>query len=494
MNDPAAAADGVLLALALAVPATAVPLAVAAGDRHAGRVALLALPVGFGLALAIAVAVARRGEALVYTLGGWPAPLGVALRADGLSAVMLLLAAIVITAAALFARPGLAPASERRARGAFWPLLLAVWGGLVAVFLGSDLFNLFVALELLSFAAVPLVCLDGRAETLAAALRYLVVALLGSVLYLLGTALLHGAYGTLDIGLLAARARPDTATGVAAALMTVGLLAKTALFPLHVWLPPAHAGAPPAASAVLSSLVVKGSFVVVVRLWFDALPGLATPALAQGIAALGAAAILVGSVLALRQTRLKLLVAYSTVAQIGYLFLMFPLAFAAGTPGAGRTAFVGGILQAVSHAIAKAAMFLSAGLVAKALGHDRIAGLEGIGRAMPVTLFAFALGGLSLMGLPPSGGFAAKWMLLRAALEAGQWGWALVVVAGGMFTGGYLYRVLAPALAAGGAAPAVRAPVDRGSEAVVLALALLSVAIGLLPLASFGLIHVGRPG
>jgi formate hydrogenlyase subunit 3/multisubunit Na+/H+ antiporter MnhD subunit len=269
----------------------------------------------------------------------------------------------------------------------------------------------------------------------------------------------------------------------------VGLLAKTALFPLHLWLPPAHAGAPPAASAVLSALVVKASFFLVVRLWFDVLPALRTPALTQLLAALGAAAILFGSVLALRQARLKLLVAYSTVAQIGYLFLMFPLV---GPTPLGSSAWTGGLLQAMSHALAKAAMFLSAGLVAQALGHDRIAGLAGVGRALPMTLFAFALGGLSLMGLPPSGGFVAKWLLLRAAIESGQWWWALVIVAGGMFTGAYLFRVLVPALAASSEAAPLHAPVERRREALVLALALLSVALGLLPLAKLGLLQIGR--
>ena len=124
---------------------------------------------------------------------------------------------------------------------------------------------------------------------------------------------------------------------VAAALMTAGLIAKTALFPLHLWLPPAHAGAPAAGSALLSALVVKGSFVLIVRLWFDALPGLLGQAAAQALAALGAAAIVFGSVLALRQARLKLLIAYSTIAQIGYLFFLFPLAACAvgNRPGDG---------------------------------------------------------------------------------------------------------------------------------------------------------------
>jgi formate hydrogenlyase subunit 3/multisubunit Na+/H+ antiporter MnhD subunit len=484
--------DGYLLVLALVLPALGVPVALALGGRHARSVLFALLPGGLAAAYAITRAMLRSGDALVYHLGGFAPPLGIALRADGFSAAMLLTTAVVIGAAALFAQAEFAQARgepEARAPFLFWILLLATWAALNLVFLGADLFNLFVALELLTFGAVPLVCLEGSADTLRAALRYLLFALIGSVLYLLGCALLYGAYGTLDIALLAAQARPDPATLVAGALMTAGLLAKIALFPLHLWLPPAHAGAPAAGSAVLSALVVKGSFFLLVRLWLDALPALRTQALAALLAGLGAAAILVGSVLALRQARLKMLVAYSTVAQIGYLFLMFPLL---GPTPAGSSAWTGGVLQAVSHALAKAAMFLAAGLVAKTLGHDRIEGFSGLGRALPVTLFAFGLGGLSLMGLPPSGGFVAKWMLLRAAIDGGQWWWALVIVAGGLFTGGYVYRVLAPALTATGAAPVARAHVSRGREWVVLALALLSVALGLVPFASFGLLQIGR--
>ena len=227
-----------------------------------------------------------------------------------------------------------------------------MWAALNTVFLAGDLFTLYVALELLTFAAVPLVSLDGRAATLQAALRYLLFALLGSVLYLVGTALLYGTCGTLDIVLLSACVRPETATIVAVALMTAGLFAKTALFPLHLWLPPAHAGAPAAASAVLSALVVKGSFFIAVRLWFDAVPGLPGYLAAQLPALLGGAAILFGSIVALRQRRLKLLIAYSTLAQIGYLLLMFPLAFDPAKGALhGGAALAGGIVQAVSHAI-----------------------------------------------------------------------------------------------------------------------------------------------
>jgi multicomponent Na+:H+ antiporter subunit D len=474
------------LVAAVTWPVIAVLLAIVAGGRHAARIAFVAMPVGLAVALAIAVRVWPEGEALVYLVGGWAPPLGIALRADGLSVAMMLTTGIVISGAGLFARADFAPqpgAPETRTSLVFWVLLIAVWGAMNLVVMSHDLFNLFVALELLTFAAVPLVCLDGRAATLAAALRYLMFALLGSVLYLLGAVLLYGAYGTLDITLLAARVQPGPAAWVAAVLMTAGLLAKTALFPLHLWLPPAHAGAPPAASAVLSALVVKGSFVLLIRLWFEVMPALWSVAATQLIAALGAAAILYGSVLALRQERLKLLIAYSTVAQIGYLFLMFPLAW---DPATARlqdgVALTGGVLQTVSHAFAKAGMFLAAGLIARSLGHDRIADLAGVGRALPMSLIAFGLAGVSLVGLPPSGGFAAKWLLLSAAVSSGQWWWAVVLVLGGLLTGGYVMLVLIRAMGDPAESAGPIKPVARSREAVAVAMSLLAVLLGLVAL------------
>src|SRR6516162_1233765 len=445
-----ATAGGFLLVLAIVLPISGVLLSLVLGGRHAERITLIVMPAVLAVALAIAAAVWCTHNVLQYFVGNWNPPLGVALRADGLSATMMVTAAVLICGIGLFAR-GQFPSpqqSELRAPLVFWTLLLAIWGALNAVFIGGDLFNLFVALELLTFAAAPLVCLDGRAETLAAALRYLLFALVGSALYLLGAVLLYGAYGTLDIALLSARVRPEPAAWAALSLMTVGLLAKAALYPLHLWLPPAHAGAPAPASAVLSGLVVKAPFFLVVRLWFDVMPRLPDRAAAQVLGVLAAAAILFGSVLALRQVRLKLLIAYSTVAQIGYLFLIFPLAGGArvGHPWI-TSAWTGGVLQAISHAFAKAAMFMAAGLIYEALGHDRIAGLAGVGKALPITVFALGLGGLSLMGLPPSGGFVAKAMLLTAAVAEGQWWWALVILAGGLLAGGYVFLVLARALA-----------------------------------------------
>jgi len=489
-------AGGFLLVLAIVLPVVGVLLSLALGGRHAERVALILMPAGLAVAVAIAAGVWRTDNVLQYFVGGWDPPLGVAFRADGLSAAMILTAALLICGIGLFARTQFPSPQEVETRAplVFWTLLLAVWGALNAVFIGGDLFNLYVALELLTFAAVPLVCLDGRPETLAAALRYLLFALLGSILYLLGAVLLYGAYGTLDIVLLSGRIHPAPVAWVAISLMTTGLLAKAALYPFHLWLPPAHAGAPAPASAILSGLVVKAPFFLVVRLWFDVMPRMPERAAAQVLGILGAAAILFGSVVALRQMRLKLLIAYSTVAQIGYLFLMFPLAVRPETGNPWSTvAWTGGVLQAISHAFAKAAMFMAAGLIAEALGHDRISGLAGIGRALPITVFAFGLGGLSLMGLPPSGGFVAKAMLLTAAVAAGQWWWAVVVLTGGLLAGGYVFLVLARALSDSSEPLTLLSTISPSRQAVVVVLALCAVLLGFVPLRPLELLQIGRP-
>lgn len=477
-----------LLILALTLPVAGILLVVVGGGRQARGISLAVLVGNFAVAAGIGGAVCRAGQAVTYSSGGWAAPLGIQLRADGLSAVMLITAALVALAVGVYAPDEFAVRRgdvETRRSLAFWSLLLAVGCAMNAIFLGNDFFNLYVALELLTFAAVPLVCLTGTRTTLEAALRYLLFALTGSALYLLGVALLYGNYGTLDITKLSGLVRhePGMPLWVAVALMTAGLAAKTALFPLHLWLPPAHGGAPPSASALLSALVVKGSSFLTVRLWFDTVPGLAGPGPGQLLGAMGAGAIVVGGVLALKQERLKLLIAYSTVAQIGYLFLMFPLVGHAG-------ALSGGMLQAVAHAFAKASMFLGAGLMAEVAGSDRLDGLRGMGRALPLTSCAFVLAALSLVGVPPTGGFMAKWQLLSAAFSAGQWWWVVVILCGGLLAGGYMFRAVWPTMVEG-IQPVATLP--RLREWVVLALAVCALLLGGFSKIVIELLDIGRP-
>jgi formate hydrogenlyase subunit 3/multisubunit Na+/H+ antiporter MnhD subunit len=487
---------GALLVMAIMLPVIGMLAMLALGLRRAERVAFLVLPAGLLIALAIAADVARGSQAVTYVLGGWQPPLGIALRADGLSATLMVMTAVVLCAVALFARGTFTtPPGSAEARGpmVFWTLILGLWSALNTVFLGQDLFNLFVALELLTFSAVPLVCLDGRRETLQAALRYLLFALMGSVLYLMGAALLYGAYGTLDLAGLRLLARDDLATSAALGLMIVGLMAKAALFPLHLWLPPAHAGAPAAASAVLSALVVKAPFFLILRLWFDLAPQGANAIAAQMLASLGIASIIFCSVMALRQARLKLMIAYSTVAQVGYLFLMFPLVMASDAPTAWQSiGWTGGTLQLVSHALAKASMFLAAGLIAEALGHDRIDDLNGAVTAVPISVAAFGLAGLSLMGLPPSGGFVAKLMLLTAAVETANWWIAAAILIGGILAASYVFRVLGRAIAAPASRFAVTSHVPLYRELTVLGLAICAMALGFVPLQPFAFLGIGR--
>lgn len=470
---------GLLLVLAVLVPFVGMLLGLVAGGRHVRRIAFGAMLIGSGVAVGIAT-IWRRAGGLVYLLGDWSPPLGIALRADGPAVAMLLAVAFVVCGIGLYARADFGtPEGSRESRSAFtyWLLLLAVWGSLNLVFVSGDLFTLYVALELLTFAGVPLVCLTGSADTLRAALRYLLFALCGSVLYLLGAVLLYGGYGTLDMRLLADVVEGEPITWTALALMTVGLLAKTALFPLHMWLPPAHGGAPPAASAVLSALVIKGSWFLVLRLWCDVMPGVAGTSAPQLLGALGAAAIVVGSLVALRQRRLKLLVAYSTVAQIGYLFLMFPMAVT--DSGVNDAAVSAGVLQAISHATAKAGMFMAAGLVYTALGHDRIDDLAGAARALPITLLAFFIGGVSLMGVLPSGAYLAKKLLLDAADASGQWWWIWVLQLGAVFTAGYMVLVMVRVVRRPAQSLTGLKPVSRLSQLAALGLSLASVALAL---------------
>jgi multicomponent Na+:H+ antiporter subunit D len=488
-----APAAGLLLVLPIVVPLAGLLLIVGLGGRHAERIGLSLLSACLGLSIALAATVWSSGAPIVYWIGGWAPPLGIALKADGLSCALLLLTSVILLASGLFAQGQFAvPGTSLPGRAcvSFWTLILSICGALNIVFLSNDLFNLYVALELLTFSAVPIVSLSGSRETLVAGLRYLLFALFGSVLYLLGVVLIYGAYATLDVSLLAQVVRPGPPLWLALALMSAGLLAKTALFPLHLWLPPAHAGAPAAASAVLSGLVVKASFFLVVRLWFDLLPGGPGRAAATLLAGLGTAAILFGGVLAMRQDRLKLMIAYSTVSQIGYLFLMIPLlngALAVGTWDA--LAWTGGWLQLIAHALAKASMFLAAGLMAEAAGHDRLEGLDGIGRALPMSCLAFCIGGLSLIGLPPTGGFIAKWLLMSAAVREGQTIWALVMVVGGLLAASYLLPFIARAFAA---QPASFARVSRRRESLVLALAIGTLVLGLLPPKPIEALEIGR--
>lgn len=428
--------------------------------------------------------------AFSHRIGGWGAPLGIELAADGLSVLMLTLSAVVCGVGALYAFAYFAPQSDAAQEKSerFWPLWMFLWGGLNALFLSSDLFNLYVTLEVVGLAAVPLVAVAGAAA-LTAAMRYLLVSLLGSLCYLLGVGIVYAHLGTLHLPALASAGGGSLAIESALALMSAGLLMKMAVFPLHFWLPPAHANAPAPVSAVLSAVVVKAGFYLLLRLWFGGLAAAPTVGTAQFLGGLGAAAILWGSLNALRATRFKMLIAYSTVAQLGYLMLVFPLT----ARGAGAMAAWGGALYfMLAHACAKASAFFSAGAALRAFGGDRIDQLRGTATRLPVATFAFATAAVSLIGLPPSGGFMAKWMLIQAALASGQWWWALVIVLGGLLAAAYIFRFFS-ALFAYLPEPPEGRPVPKLMEWSALGLACLSILLGLTASVPISLIRIGAP-
>lgn len=461
---------------------------------------VLSLGTAAGTLAAVAALAARlwRDGPQAHAVGGWPAPLGIQLYADGLSVMLLMMTALVGAAVSVYATAYFG--SERRefranpvASGApasplrvwregdlFWPLSLFLWAGLNALFVSADIFNLYVVLEIVTLAAVALAVIAGAADALRAGLRYLLAGIVGSMAYLMGVALAYGAADTLDMRTLAETAMPASVSTLALSLMTAGLLIKTALFPLHFWLPPAHSAAPAPVSALLSGVVIKGSFYILLRLWFEVFEGALTVSAGQFLGALGALAILWGSFQAIRQKGLKLLIAHSTVGQIGYLFLLFPL-LTANSGGRVVPWFVeswsGGVYQALSHGLAKAAMFLAAGAIVRAVGSDHIRAMRDIAGRLPVVAFTLGLAGMSLIGLPPSGGFAAKWMLIKAIIASGQWWWLPVIVIGGLLTAGYVFLMLRHTFVPA-EKPLTLHPVPMTMQLSALFLALAAIAIG----------------
>ena len=409
-----------------------------------------------------------------YYLGGWHLPLGIALYADGFTATMLVMTALVGLGISIYASAYFK--NNQSTARLFWPIWLIMWSALNALFLSADLFNIYVTLELVSLSAVALVALAQNSEANKAALRYLLVGLFGSLCYLLGVGLLYSEYAMLELSLLGDAITLSPVTVSALALMSAGLIMKAALFPMHFWLPPAHGSAPAPVSAVLSALVVKAAVYLLFRLWFNVFDSIVTDYSAQLIGALGAAAVLWGSLQALRAERFKLLVAYSTVAQIGYFFLAIPLVQGIGTA---VVAVSGAVYLMLSHALAKAAMFASAGTILHVAGHDRINDLAGINQSYPVTVFTIAIAGVSLVGLPPSGGFMGKWLLLQAAFTSGQWWWVVVLLLGSLLAAGYIFRVIAHAFTHLDELPPVQ-ELDWRMQWPALVIAVLAMMLGLL--------------
>lgn len=466
--------------------------------------------IGLGTAVVVpaltvpVVAHVASGEVLRLAMGGHQAPLGITLRADGFSALFLLLATLVGTAVSVHAV--LIPESTGGdgPHPGYWPLWLGCWSGLNAVFVAGDLFNTYVALELVGLTAVGLVALGGAAAR-KAALRYLFVAVLGSLLFLLAVGLIVSATGTLDLtqgaAVIATEPGTQAVAAVAIAVLSVGLALKVALVPMHGWLIPAHAGAPGVVSPLLSALVIKASLFVLLRCWlWVGGPGggvldLLTP-LAWLLAGLGVAALIVGSVLALRQTQLKPLVAYSTVAQAGYWFLFLPLVAhdVAVAPAVGGT-----VALILGHGVAKSGLFLAAGVLKEAYGTDVLEDLTGAGRRHPILVMAMGLCTVGLAGVPFSLAFAGKWQLATGGVGSGQYWLLAVVLIGTLLSASYLVKMISVLLvqredetAKGRDGSPIRNIALR-AQMVPFVLGTLTVLTGFTAVGVTGLLEVGAP-
>ncbi len=408
---------------------------------HAPRRARAIVLLAAGLSLVAAVDALWRcahGVILQYDFGGWMPPYGIVYRIDGLSAVMAVLIAFVAVSVLLYAGP-----SVRAELPEEQPTFLATASLLVAALLGmvvtGDLFNLYVFLEIASITAYTLIAAGGGAAALAS-FRYLLIGTIGASFYLLGLAYLFAMTGTLNMADMATRlpALGDPAAlRVALAFIVTGLAMKMALFPMHAWLPDAYTYAPSAATALIAAVMTKVGAYALLRVLYGVLWPAVGPLhlpLTPLIGWTACAAIVAGSAMALAQTDLKRLLAYSSVSHVGYLALGLALG--------NRYGLLGTMLHIVGHGLSKGCLFLIAGAVAYRHGGRALPAWRGLSRSMPFTMGAFAVAALSMIGVPPTIGFFSKLYLILGSLQAGQVGFAVVLVVSSLLNAWYFFRVL----------------------------------------------------
>jgi multicomponent Na+:H+ antiporter subunit D len=415
-----------LPALQVVVPMLTAPILVLLRDA---RLAWLAAVVTSLMTLAISIALASSvlaGSTISYDMGAWAAPYGIELRVDALSAVLLLVVSGASTLALLAGRLSLAQqvGNERL------PLFLAAWllalAGLVGILVSGDAFNIFVFMEISSLATYILVAGGPERRALPAVFKYLITGTVGATFYLIGVGLVYMMTGTLNIADMELRLAELSDTNliyVAAGFITIGLALKAAIFPLHAWMPNAYTYAPHIVTAFIAACSTKVSLYVLLRLDFFVFQPNLTGHESQFVLflmPLAVLGILFGSIAAIFEQNLKRILAFSSVAQIGYILLGASLVSVAG--------FNAAVLHFFNHALAKSALFLAVACLALRFASLRLDQLGGAGRQMPWTLTAFAIAGLSLIGVPGTAGFVSKWALIIAVMQQGALGVALVAL------------------------------------------------------------------
>lgn len=424
-------------------------------------VAVMVASVAFS---AILTAQVLTGGAFSYTLGGWAPPVGIEYRIDGLNVGMLLLVSVIGFLVSLYAPEAVEDEIDKGKHPLFYAAFLICFAGLLGVAITGDAFNLFVFLEISSISTYALVAMgagrDRRALT--AAYNYLILGTIGATFFVIGVGFLYMATGTLNLVDLAARMAElgdNRAIQVGFAFIVIGLGLKLAMYPLHVWLPNAYAFAPTMVTAFLAATATKVAFYALARflfIVFDQGFAFEELALIWLIAPLGAVGMIAASIQAIFQTDVRRLLAYSSVAQVGYMLLGLGIGTAAGVSA--------GFLHLFNHAAMKGALFLALGAASICYGVTQVKDLRGLGRTMPWTAAAIAIGCASLMGVPGTAGFVSKWALFNAALDNG-WYWAIAAIAAAsilafFYVGRIIQMIyLQPAPERGGEpAPALRAP------------------------------------
>ena len=432
--------DRHLLVLQIMIPLCGAPLVLLVRHREAAYgVALTVAGVAWGLAARIVYRVASEGT-LSYALGGWVPPWGIEYRVDALGAVAVGLAATVGLAGLLFAPRSIAREIPHERHYLFYVLYLLCLTGLLGISVTGDLFNLFVFLEIASLSGYVLVGLGPSRRALTAAFQYLVLGTLGATFIVIGIGLLYQATGTLNMAdmarLLPGVGRTRTLV-VALAFFTAGLSLKAAVFPLHLWLPNAYTYAPSVVSAFLAGTSTKVALYAMLRLFlsvFGRTLELEWAPLHAMLTVMASFAIIVASAVAIFQSDVKRLLAYSSVAQVGYIVLGLTLMSVNGLTAS--------VIHLANHAFTKAGMFLAVGCMVLRLGSSDLATLKGVGRRMPLTTAAWVIGGLGLIGIPATAGFVTKWYLVSAALQANAWILVTLIIASSLLAVVYVWRVV----------------------------------------------------
>jgi len=380
------------------------------------------------------------GTQISYALGGWMAPLGIEYRIDTLNALMLVIVSGTSSIVLPFAYRSVIKEIPEDRHYLFYGGYLLMFTGLLGMAITGDAFNVFVFIEISSLSSYAMIAMGRDRRALSAAFTYLVMGTVGATFFLIGVGLIYAVTGTLNMADLAQRLPPlyeSRAVLAAFAFISAGLLLKLALFPLHLWLPNAYTYAPSVVTAFLAATATKVAVYLMLRFGytvfgadfvFDIVPS------SEVLLALAIAGTVIASTVAIFQSDVKRLLAYSSVAQIGYIML--------GVSYANVTGLTAALVHIFNHAVTKGALFLVMGCIAYAAGACRLEHFAGLGKRMPMTMAAFVIGGLSLIGVPLTAGFVSKWYLVLGAIEKGWWPVAVLVLATSLLAIAYVWKVV----------------------------------------------------